>query len=141
MRTMARAGVVVERALAAAASVAVVGATTADLDAAAAASIADAGATPSFLGYEGFPATVCVSVNDEVVHGIPGERVLAPGDVVSVDCGAIVAGWHGDSAVTFIVGDAIQDRDRELVESTRLALWTGIAALATARRLDEVSAA
>ncbi|WP_084038488.1 type I methionyl aminopeptidase [Demequina sp. NBRC 110053] len=141
MRVMARAGVVVERALAAAREAAVVGATTRDVDAAAAAVIAQAGATSNFLGYHGFPATTCVSVNEEVVHGIPGERVLAAGDVVSVDCGAIVDGWHGDSAVTFIVGEALTAADERLVDGTRKALWAGIAALATARRLDEVSAA
>ncbi len=105
MRLMARAGVVVEAALAAAREAAVVGATTADVDAAAAKVIAARGATSNFLGYHGFPATTCVSVNDEVVHGIPGPRVLADGDVVSIDCGAIVEGWHGDSAITVILGD------------------------------------
>ncbi len=105
MRIMALAGVVVERALAAASAAAVEGATTRDVDAAAAAVIRERGATPSFLGYHGYPATTCVSVNDEVVHGIPGERVLRRGDVVSIDCGAIVDGWHGDGAVSLIVGE------------------------------------
>lgn len=141
MRVMARAGVIVERALAAATAAAVAGATTRDVDAAAAEVIAQAGATSNFLGYHGFPATTCVSVNDEVVHGIPGDRVLEPGDVVSVDCGAIVDGWHGDSAVTVIVGDPLTDADARLVETTRRSLWAGIAALATASRLDDVAAA
>lgn len=138
---MARAGLVVERALAAAQEVAVAGATTADIDKATSAVIAAAGARSNFYGYHGFPATSCVSVNEEVVHGIPGERELATGDVVSVDCGAIVDGWHGDSAITFIVGQPRSQADVNLVEGTRASLWAGIAALATAKRLDEVAAA
>ncbi|MFV0633568.1 type I methionyl aminopeptidase [Demequina sp.] len=141
MRVMARAGVIVERALAAARAAAVPGATTREVDAAAAAVIADAGATSNFLGYHGFPATTCISVNEEIVHGIPGDRVLASGDVVSIDCGAIVDGWHGDSAISLIVGEALGGDDTKLVEQTRRSLWAGIAALASASRLDEVSAA
>lgn len=141
MRVMAQAGVIVERALAAARSAASPGVTTRDIERAAAAVIADAGATSNFLGYHGFPATACVSINDEVVHGIPGDRVIMDGDVVSVDCGAIVDGWHGDSALTLIVGDPRSDADVQLVEHTRRSLWAGIAALATASRLDEVAAA
>lgn len=141
MRIMAQAGVIVEKALAAAREAAVVGATTKQVDAAAAQVIADAGATSNFLGYHGFPATACVSVNEEIVHGIPGDRVLHDGDVVSVDCGAIVDGWHGDSAVSFIVGTPRSGQDVKLVEDTRRSLWAGIAALATAKKLDEVGAA
>jgi len=140
MAIMARAGLVVEAALAAAREAAVVGATTADIDAAAARVIAAAGATSNFLGYHGFPATTCVSVNDEVVHGIPGARVLADGDVVSIDCGAVVEGWHGDSAITVIVGTA-DPADVLLSEGTRAGMWAGIAALATGRRLEDVAAA
>jgi len=141
MGTMARAGVIVERALAAAVAAAVPGATTAQVDAAAAGVIAQAGATSNFLGYHGFPATTCVSVNDEVVHGIPGPRVLRDGDVVSIDCGAIVEGWHGDSAVTIVLGDNPDPADVALSNATRDALWAGIAALATAKRLDDVAGA
>ena len=65
-----------------------------------------AGAQPSFLGYHGYPAVICVSVNEEIVHGIPGERVINDGDVVSIDCGAIVDGWHGDAAFSMVVGEA-----------------------------------
>lgn len=140
MAAMATAGVIVEAALAAAKDAAVVGATTAEVDAAAAKVIADAGATSNFLGYHGFPATTCVSVNDEVVHGIPGARELADGDVVSIDCGAIVDGWHGDSALTVVIGEA-DPADVALSNATRAALWAGIASLATARRLDDVAAA
>ncbi|WNM24036.1 type I methionyl aminopeptidase [Demequina capsici] len=141
MRVMARAGLVVESALAAARGAAVAGATTADVDAAAASAIAAGGATSNFLGYHGFPASSCVSVNDEVVHGIPGQRVLREGDLVSIDCGAVVDGWHGDSAISLSIGAPAQPRDVDLIEATRRALWAGIAALASARRLDEVAAA
>ncbi|GEL96289.1 type I methionyl aminopeptidase [Cellulomonas composti] len=140
MLLMRRAGLVVADALEAARTAAVPGARTRDVDAAAAAVIAAAGATPSFLGYHGYPATVCVSVNDEVVHGIPGDRVLEPGDVVSVDCGAIVEGWHGDSAVTFVL-DGGDPADVDLVTTTEAALWAGIAALAGGERLGAVGEA
>jgi len=126
---MRRAGLVVADALAAARAAAVPGATTADLDAVAAAVIADAGALPSFLGYYDYPATICVSVNDEVVHGIPSGRVLQPGDVVSIDCGAIVEGWHGDSALTLVLPEA-DPADVALADLTERAMWDGIAALA-----------
>ncbi len=138
---MAHAGTVVEEALAAAAAGVLAGATTRELDAAAATVIGAHGATPSFLGYHGFPATICVSVNDEVVHGIPGSRILQEGDVVSIDCGAIVDGWHGDAAVSLIVGEPKSPEDVALVEATREALWDGIAALATASTIADVSAA
>jgi methionyl aminopeptidase len=126
---MRRAGLVVADALAAARAAAVPGATTADVDAVAAAVIADAGALPSFLGYMDYPATICVSVNDEVVHGIPSGRVLEPGDVVSIDCGAIVEGWHGDSALTVVLPEA-DPADLALSAVTEKAMWDGIAALA-----------
>jgi methionyl aminopeptidase len=127
---MRRAGLVVADALAAARTAAVPGATTADLDAVAAKVIADAGAAPSFLGYQDYPATICVSVNDEVVHGIPSGRVLEPGDVVSIDCGAVVEGWHGDSACTVVLPDA-DPADVALSALTERAMWDGIAALAS----------
>ena len=103
------------------------GMTTADLDAIARESIAAAGATPSFLGYHGFPAVICTSVNDEIVHGIPGARVINDGDVVSIDCGAIVDGWHGDAAFSMVVGEGAADEVRRLLEVDRDALWRGIA--------------
>lgn len=148
---MRRAGLVVAEALDAVRSAARPGATTADLDRVAAGVIADAGATPSFLGYQGFPASICASVNDQVVHGIPGDRPLLAGDLVSVDCGAIVDGWHGDAAVTFLIGPtgalpddaepaaAVADpADARLARATRTAMWAGISALAGARRVGEV---
>jgi methionyl aminopeptidase len=137
---MRRAGLVVADALAAVRTALAPGATTADLDAVAARVIADAGALPSFLGYEGYPATICVSLNDEVVHGIPGARALEAGDVVSVDCGAIVDGWHGDAAFTAVVGpdEAADPGDLALVAATEHAMWAGIAALAGAARTSAV---
>ncbi|GCE75359.1 type I methionyl aminopeptidase [Cellulomonas biazotea] len=140
VRVMRRAGLVVARALEAVREHVAPGVTTADLDAVAARVIADAGATPSFLGYHGYPATLCVSVNDEVVHGIPGPRVLQAGDVVSVDCGAVVDGWHGDSAVTVVL-DGADPVDHELARTTERAMWAGIAALAGAERLGAVGEA
>ena len=133
---MRRAGLVVADALAAARATARPGATTADIDAAAAAVIAAAGAEPSFLGYYDYPATICVSVNDEVVHGIPSGRVLEPGDVVSIDCGAIVEGWHGDSALTVVLPEA-DPADIALSELTERAMWDGIAALASGAGLAD----
>lgn len=131
VQVMRRAGLVVAKALAATRDVARPGITTAELDAVAAEVIAGEGATPSFLGYEDYPATICVSVNDEVVHGIPSGRVLEPGDVVSIDCGAIVDGWHGDSALSLVLpGGAAADA--ALCGLTERAMWAGIAALAPA---------
>ena len=137
VRLMRQAGLVVAEVLAAVREHARPGVTTAELDTVAAAVIGAAGAVPSFLGYHGYPATICVSVNEEVVHGIPGDRRLRDGDVVSVDAGAIVKGWHGDSAVTFILGDA-DPADAALVEATRRAMWAGVAALSTGRRVGDV---
>lgn len=157
VRLMRRAGLVVADTLAAVRAAARPGLTTADLDAVAAKVIEDAGAAPSFLGYHGFPAVICTSVNDEVIHGIPGDRVLAVGDLVSVDCGAIVEGWHGDSALSFVLGaegaldHTLPDGDLvaagadltdiALVRATEAAMWAGIAALASARRLNAVGEA
>lgn len=137
---MRRAGLVVSRTLDAVSQAAVVGISTGELDRIAAETILESGSTSSFLGYEGFPATICVSVNDEVIHGIPGTRVLKDGDMVSVDCGAIVEGWHADSAVTILVGTAAAE-NVALSEATHRAMWAGIAAVATSERISEVSGA
>ena len=114
------------------------GMTTGELDALAEEHIRSHGAVPSFKGYHGFPGSLCVSVNDEVVHGIPGDRVIADGDVVSVDCGAIVQGWHGDAAVTVAVGE-VPDDVRELIRVTEEAMWRGIAAAALGGRVTDIS--
>ena len=113
------------------------GVTTGDLDRLAEEIIRDAGAVPSFLGYFGYPGHICVSVNDEVVHGIPGARVIREGDLVSIDCGAIVKGWHGDAAVSVPVGD-VSAEVLALSEATRESLWAGIAAARVGATLGDV---
>jgi methionyl aminopeptidase len=102
------------------------GVTLLELDALAERVIRDGGGIPSFLGYHGFPATLCLSPNDRIVHGIPNGYVLQEGDILSVDCGAIVDGWHGDAAVTVPVGQ-VDDAARRLIETTERAMWAGIA--------------
>jgi methionyl aminopeptidase len=114
------------------------GVTTLELDRLAEDCIRSSGAVPSFKGYHGFPGSICVSVNDEVVHGIPGDRVVADGDVVSIDCGAIVDGWHGDAAVTIAVGE-VPSEARELMRVTEEAMWRGIAAAALGGRVTDIS--
>ena len=116
------------------------GATTADLDAAAREVLAARGARSNFLGYHGFPAVVCVSPNEVVVHGIPGPRVLEAGDIVSIDCGAVVEGWHADAAVTVPVGE-VDVESRRLVEVTRRSLEAAIDRLEVGNRLGDVGAA
>ncbi len=136
---MAAAGAVVGAALVAVRNAAVPGVSTLELDRVAEAVIRDAGAVPSFLGYHGFTGSICSSVNDRVVHGIPSaDEVLAAGDLVSIDCGAVLDGWHGDSAWTFGVGDIIE-ADAMLSEATRLSMEAGIAAMLPGNRLTDVS--
>ena len=136
---MAAAGALVAAALKAVQAAAAPGVSTLDLDQVAESVIRDGGGTPSFLGYHGFPATICSSVNDRVVHGIPSAtELLAEGDLVSIDCGAILDGWHGDSAVTFGVGTLI-DADANLSAATRESMEAGIAAMLPGNRLSDVS--
>lgn len=137
LATMRAAGLVVAKTLQRVSAMAAPGVSTAELDDCAGQSIRDEGAIPSFLGYHGFPAHICVSVNDEVVHGIPGTRLIAEGDVVSIDCGAIVDGWHGDAALTVLVGDVSQDL-RELSRVTEESLWAGLAAAQPGNRLSDI---
>jgi len=137
---MRRAGLVVGETLAMLRELARPGLTTAELDAAAEAHIRGLGAVPSFLGYQGFVGSICVSVNDEVVHGVPGERVLAEGDLVSIDCGAVVDGWHGDAAVSVTLGE-VPPEITELVRVTEEALWAGVAAMASGEVVADVSRA
>jgi len=143
VRMMRRAGLLVADALDAVRAALRPGVTTADLDAVAEDVIRSAGGTPSFLGYHGYPATLCVSVNDEIVHGIPGPRVVLAGDLVSVDCGAIVDGWHGDSAFsTIVAANGMADpADAALTEVTEQAMWHGIAAMSEGARLNAIGAA
>ena len=116
------------------------GITTGELDAIAEDNIRSSGAIPSFKGYSHppFPASICASVNDEVVHGIPGDRVLRDGDIISIDCGAIVDGWHGDAAITVAVG-SVSDEAQELMRVTEEALWRGLAAARLGGRLTDIS--
>jgi methionyl aminopeptidase len=136
---MREAGLVVQRTLDRLRSAVRPGVSTGDLDAIAEESIRAEGAVPSFKGYRGFPATICTSINDEVVHGIPSRRRrLSEGDLISIDCGAIVDGWHGDSAVTVGVGDVSADR-RQLMRVTEAAMWAGLAAALPTARLTDIS--
>jgi methionyl aminopeptidase len=122
------------------------GVSTAHLDRLAEAHIRDAGATPSFKGYPGinprrpFPASLCISLDDEIVHGIPGERTIREGQIVSVDAGAIVDGWHGDAARTFFVG-VPPEPIRALIDTTRDAMMAGIAAAVPGNHIEDISAA
>jgi methionyl aminopeptidase len=113
---------------------------TIELDEIAAREVARQGAKPSFKGYRGFPANLCVSVNDEIVHGIPGERVLREGDIVSLDMGAVFNGFQGDAAVTVGVGE-ISPQARDLITTTESALMAGIAAARAGATLGDISVA
>jgi methionyl aminopeptidase len=136
---MREAGLVVARMLRAVAAAAEPGISTAELDAIAGREMRSAGARSSFLGYHGYPATICTSVNDQIVHGIPSDQVrLAAGDVLSIDAGAIVGGWHGDAAISIPVGE-VPGRVTDLLRACEVALWHGIAVAAAGRRLTDVS--
>ena len=147
---MRRAGRIVAEVLALIESELAPGVSTGHLDRLAERHIREAGATPSFKGYLGggrygkgpraFPASTCISIDSEVVHGIPGPRVIRDGSLVSVDVGAIVDGWHGDGARTFVVGD-VDARAQELVDTTRLAMMAGIGAARSGARIGDISAA
>lgn len=135
---MRQAGLVVGRTLELVRAQAVAGMTTADIDAIAREQLAAAGATSNFLGYHGFPATICVSVNEEVVHGIPGQRPLREGDLVSVDFGAVVEGWHGDAAISFGIGQ-LDDVSQRLCDVTERSLWAGLAQAVAGNALTDIS--
>lgn len=139
LEAMRAAGLVVARALDEVKAAVKPGVSTAELDQIAEQVIRDAGAIPSFLGYQDFPATICASVNEQIVHGIPSDQqVLADGDLISVDCGAILEGWHGDSAISVQVGTP-RAGDTELSEATRQAMLAGIAAVRAGGRLTDIS--
>ncbi len=116
------------------------GVTTRQLDKIAEDFIRSHGAVPGFLGYGGFPATLCVSVNENVVHGIPSDYVLKEGDIVSVDCGTVMKGFYGDSAYTFAVGN-IDPEVRRLLDVTKEALYKGVAQAKAGNRIGDISAA
>jgi methionyl aminopeptidase len=137
--SMREAGLVVARALAAMRSAVAPEVSTADLDAIAREVLREAGATSSFLGYHGFPAVICASVNDRVVHGIPSvSEKLAEGDLISIDFGAIVDGWHGDSAISVPVG-AVTPEVAALSETCEASMWDGLAAAQSGSRLTDIS--
>jgi methionyl aminopeptidase len=140
---MRRAGLVVARALAAMRDAAAPGASTADLDAIARDVLREAGAMSSFLHYDigagPYPAVICASVNDRVVHGIPSaEETLRDGDLISIDFGAIVDGWHGDAAITVLIGE-VSPAARGLSEACERSLWDGLAAARAGGRLSDIS--
>ena len=114
------------------------GITTGELDVIARECIFSSGATPSFLGYYGFPAVICTSINEEVVHGIPGDKVIAEGDLISIDCGAIVEGWHGDAAISIIASTNPQPTIHKLSDVTRAALDAGIKATVAGNRMGDI---
>jgi len=116
------------------------GVTTDDLDRIAEAEIRRQGARPAFIGYRGYPKTLCTSVNDEVVHGIPGKRALKDGDVIGIDCGAVVGGYFGDAARTVTVGK-VGAETAKLLEATKKALAAGIAAARPGGRVSDIGAA
>lgn len=138
IESMRAAGLVVGSALELLRSVVAPGMTTAELDTIAHDHIRSQGATSNFLGYHGFTGVICTSVNDEVVHGIPGTRTLRDGDIISIDCGAIVDGWHGDAATTVAIGD-VPDEVTKLMQVTEDALWRGIAAARLGGRVSDIS--
>lgn len=139
LEAMRAAGLVVASALNEVTKAVRAGVSTAELDEIAEQTIRDAGAVPSFKGYRDFPASICASVNQQIVHGIPSLRqVLADGDLISVDCGAILDGWHGDSAVTLSVGDP-RPGDEALSAATRAAMEAGIQAVRPDGRLTDIS--
>lgn len=118
------------------------GATTLDLEMVAEARIKQLGARPAFKGYHGFPCCLCTSINNEVVHGIPSKkRVLREGDIVSVDCGAIVDGYYGDSAITVPVGEKIAPDTARLLQATEMSLYAGISVVKPGATLGDIGAA
>ena len=116
------------------------GVTTREIDSAVEHFIRKQGAVPSFLNYNGFPASACISINDEVIHGIPGNRVLQEGDIVSVDVGAFVGGFHGDCAATFACGK-ISEEAQNLIDATRQSFFEGIKFAKQGYRVQDISAA
>ncbi len=138
LERMRRAGEIVARVLEETSALVRPGITTAELDRVAERVIRGMGGTPSFKGYHGYPATICTSINEEIVHGIPGSRILREGDLISIDAGAIWEGYQGDATVTVGVGQVSPEAQR-LMEVTRRALETGIAAVHVGGRLGDAS--
>lgn len=137
---MRSAGAITKNALIIAGKLINPGITTAEVDSEVEKYILSQGATPSFKGYGGFPASVCISVNEEVIHGIPGSLVIQSGDIVSVDVGACYEGYHGDCAATFAVGDVSKER-MALIEVTRQSFYEGIEFARSGYRVSDISSA
>ena len=140
LRSMRKAGLVVADTLKQIKAQAKIGMTTLDLNDLAISNLAKHGATSSFLGYHGFPAVICASVNEEVVHGIPNKRKLISGDLLSIDFGAIIEGWHGDAAISFGLGE-VDPAEQKLMDVCEESLWRGIAAGKKGGKLTDISAA
>jgi len=137
LKVMRRAGLLVGQTLELIRTSVKAGMTTDALDAIAEANIKRGGGTSNFKGYHGFPATICVSVNDEIVHGIPGSRVINEGDIVSIDCGAIIEGWHGDAAISVGIGP-MDPEDQKLMDVCEESMWRGIAAGKNGSKLSDI---
>lgn len=140
MRAMERAGAIVGDTLTRLRAAVVPGITTEELNRIADENIRKHGAVPTFLGYQGFPAAICASVNEEIVHGIPGKRALQEGDIIKMDVGATIDGFIGDAAISVPVGQ-ISEAARQLMEDTRASLYAGIAAAQPGQRIGDISAA
>ncbi|MFY9221586.1 MAG: type I methionyl aminopeptidase [Blastocatellia bacterium] len=138
IQKMHSAGQLVAQVLRQLASLVTPGVTTSELDIQAEKWIRDAGAIPTFKGYRGYPYSICTSVNEQVVHGFPSERVLKEGDIISIDCGATLAGYVGDSAITIPVG-CVSDEAQRLVDVTRESLYQAIEKMQVGNRLYDVS--
>jgi len=139
---MRRSGGVVRQVLDAMRDLVKAGVTTLDLERAAEEKIRELGAVPAFKGYHGYPCVLCTSVNEQVVHGIPsGERVLAPGDIVSIDCGVVMDGYYGDSAITVPVGEKISPRAKRLLQVTQASLEKAIQTVRPGATLGDIGAA
>ncbi len=137
LKIMRRAGLLVGETLELLKSSIKVGMRTDALDAIAAANIKRGGGTSNFKGYHGYPATICISINDEIVHGIPGDRVIEDGDVISIDCGAIIDGWHGDAAFSVGVG-SVDPADQKMMDVCEESMWRGIAAGKSGAKLTDI---
>jgi methionyl aminopeptidase len=140
LQVMRKAGLLVRATLELVKSQIKAGVTTSALDIVAEASIKRGGGISNFKGYHGFPATICVSVNEEIVHGIPGDRMIMPGDLVSVDCGAIIDGWHGDAAFSVLV-DPVDSQHQKMLEVCEESMWVGIAAGIKGAKLSDIGSA
>ncbi len=138
LKIMQKAGQISQAALLAAGDLVAPGVTTRELDEAARKVIRKAGAKPAFLGYGGFPAAICCSINDEVIHGIPGRRKIKEGDIVSIDVGAVYEGYYGDNAATFGAGN-ISEEARKLIDVTRQSFYEGIKFARKGQRISDIS--